>query len=103
MGRARKQTVLVNAPDKLPNPWLVDSEFLLNELARLRELILKIPVANNSILPINTAIDAIWRTESQLRYLLQLHRDGQSAFAKKAPSKPTPAPVPAIPERLTGT
>ena len=84
MARARQKTVLVNGPEKLPNPWLVDSEFLLNELARLRELILKIPAHNDSILPINTAIDSIWRTEQQLRYLLQLHRSAQKEFAKKA-------------------
>src|ERR1700736_629005 len=44
-------------PEKMPDPWLVDSEFLLNELARLREMILKIPAHNDSILPINNAID----------------------------------------------
>jgi hypothetical protein len=89
MGRARKKTVLVNDPDKLPQPWLVDSEWLLNELARLREIILKIPVSNTSILPVNTAIDSIWRTESQLRYLLLLHREGQQAFAKKSDTPET--------------
>jgi hypothetical protein len=78
-------------PQKLPDPWLVDSEFLLNELARLREMMLKIPVHNNSILPINNAIDAIWRTEQQLRYLLFLHRQGQHAFAQK--NKPPALPI----------
>lgn len=84
MGRARKKTVKVVRPDELPAPWLVDSEFLLNELARLRELILRIPIHNNTILPTNTAIDSVWRLEQQLRYLLHLHKEGQRSFARKA-------------------
>jgi len=84
MGRARKKTVIAITPDKMPQPWLCDSEFLLNELARIRELILHIPPKNDSLLPINTAIDSIWRLEQQLRYLLSLTRDMQKSFAQKA-------------------
>jgi hypothetical protein len=31
-------------PDKLPDPWLIDSEYLLNELARVRQLALLVPI-----------------------------------------------------------
>src|SRR5438034_5139989 len=34
-------------PDQLPDPWLLDSEALLKELARIRELTLRIPPSCN--------------------------------------------------------
>jgi hypothetical protein len=71
-------------PEKLPEPWLIDSEYLLRQLASIRELALKVPFTNDSYQPTNTVVDAIWRLEEQLRYLLHLHRDGQRAFAAKA-------------------
>jgi len=45
---------------------------------------------NASYQPTNVVVDAIWRLEQQLRYLLHLHREGQHAFAQKA--DPLPAP-----------
>lgn len=77
------------SPDRLPDPWLVDSEQLLGELARIRELILLVPVTMATYSPINTVVDAAWRLEQQLRFLLHLHREGQRSFAKK--SKVVPA------------
>jgi hypothetical protein len=71
-------------PDKLPDPWLIDSEYLLRQLALIRELALKVPFTNESYQPTNTIVDAIWRLEQQLRYLLHLHRDGQREFATKS-------------------
>ena len=73
-------------PDRLPDPWLFDSEYLLKELTRIRELALLVPVSTKVIdmhMPINTVIDAVWRLEETLRYLLRLHRDGQVQFVKK--------------------
>lgn len=71
-------------PHKLPDPWLIDSEYLLKQLASIRELALKVPFTNESYQPTNTIVDAIWRLEEQLRYLLHLHRDGQREFATKS-------------------
>jgi hypothetical protein len=80
-------------PKKLPDPWLIDSEYLLRQLALIRELALKVPFTNESYQPTNSVVDAIWRLEQQLRYLLHLHRQGQRAFAEKAdglnPAPPT--------------
>jgi hypothetical protein len=73
-------------PDKLPDPWLFDSEKLLRELARLREMILLIPVNGDphaAHFAINNAISANWNLEVQLRFLLSLHKDGQRAFANR--------------------
>src|SRR5881392_3692222 len=71
-------------PEKLPDPWLFDSEKLLRELDNCRELVLKIPVHNaETYFATNRAIDALWDLQYTLKFLLQLHRTGQRAFADK--------------------
>ncbi len=79
----RKQMSTID-PEHLPDPWLIDSAYLLKELTRIRELTLQIPLTLEASLPQNSVIDALWRLEEQLRYLLRLHAAGQSAFAQKA-------------------
>ena|SRR5438270_13157330 len=71
-------------PEKMPDPWHFNSESLLRELDRIRGLIWQIPHRQENVLPIGTAIDAIWRLSEQLRFLLMLHAEGQWSFAKKA-------------------
>jgi hypothetical protein len=71
-------------PDRLPDPWLLDSESLLSELARIRELTLRIPPVRNDVLgPINSVIDALWDLEERLRFCLHLHAAAQRDFARK--------------------
>lgn len=77
---AKQETPL----DELPNAWLIDSRFLLDELARIRDLANRMPVTHKSLLPAKSVVDAIWNLEEQLRFLLRMHRDGQQSFAKKA-------------------
>jgi len=81
--------------EKLPDPWLFDSEKLLRELARCRELVLNVPINDTQAthFALNIAINAIWDLEQQLRYLLHLHREGQRLFSRKAeqPSAGVPA------------
>ena len=74
-------------PEQLPDPYLFNSESLLRELDRIREMVLLIPVSgdlNATHFAINNAIDAIWNLSQDLRYLLHLHRAGQRSFAKRA-------------------
>jgi hypothetical protein len=72
------------APDRLPDPWLLDTESLLSELGRVRGLALNIPAARNDILgPINSVIDALWDLEERLRYCFHLHCEAQRSFGKK--------------------
>jgi hypothetical protein len=72
-------------PDKLPDPWLFNTEKLLHELDNCRELILKIPVRDSEVhFATNRAIDALWDLRSTIEFLLQLHRSGQRAFGEKA-------------------
>src|ERR1700745_2757715 len=72
-------------PEKLPDPWLFDSEALLRELDRCRELVLEIPITNPNAthFGINVAVSAIWNLRENLRYLLAMHLEGQRSFAKR--------------------
>ena len=72
-------------PEQLPHPWLFNSEKLLNELDRCRELILQIPINDSQAthFGIKTAVDRIWNLTQTIRYLLSLHRDLQRSFAKQ--------------------
>jgi hypothetical protein len=95
--KRRRMTAIL--PEKLPDPWLVDSEYLLKELSRIRELALRLPLTLEASLPINTVVDAVWRLEEQLRYLLHLHRAGQRSFAQRQ-SKTVPKEKEAQPKIL---
>ena len=71
-------------PEQLPDPWLFNSEKLLRELDRCREMVLLIPTPTTEVYAAaNNASSAIWNLREDLRYLLSLHRDGQRAWAKK--------------------
>ena len=89
---------ILRPPSALPDPWLFDSQALLRELDRCREMVLLIPVngdVNATHFAINNAVSAIWNLREHIRYLLHLHREGQREFAKKAPFA-TPMANPAV-------
>ena len=70
--------------EQMPDPWRLDTEGLLSELARIRELAVRIPpVRNDMIGPINSVIDGVWDLEQRLRYCLHLHCEAQRAFARQ--------------------
>jgi len=78
------------APNQLPDPWLLDSKRLLQELARIREIAVRIPPVRNDILgPINSVLDAVWDLQQRLRYCLHLHCETQRAFRKQPRKLPT--------------
>lgn len=72
--------------EKLPDPWLFNSESLLRELDRCRELVLEIPVSNPNAthMGINIAVYALWNLRDTLRELLRIHSEARDAFAGKA-------------------
>ena len=71
-------------PEKLPDPWLFDSESLLKELDRCRELVAQIPSpTHRAYFAINVAIDALWTLRQTLRHLLGIHVAMQRDFVKK--------------------
>jgi hypothetical protein len=91
-------TDMQRTPDKLPDPWLFDSEKLLRELDRCREMVLLIPAPTHEAdFAINIAINAIWNLTQHVRYLLALHRDTQRSFAKEKPSPVAPPILSATP------
>jgi hypothetical protein len=62
-------------PETLPDPWLFDSEALIRELDRCRELVLQIPARTQDVhFASNIAITTLWNLREQIRYLLALHR-----------------------------
>jgi hypothetical protein len=88
-----QQRAMKRPPEQLPDPWLFDSEALLRELDRCRELVLQIPATTHAThFAANIAIDAIWSLREHIRFLLSLHREGQRQFARKhaQTSEPTP-------------
>ena len=73
-------------PEKLPDPWLFDSEALLRELDRCRETALQIPTngdSNATHFGIQITVNALWTLRENIRYLLHLHRDRQRAIRKQ--------------------
>jgi hypothetical protein len=72
-------------PDKLPDPWLFNSESLLRELDRCREMVLLVPAPTHAThFALQIAINALWNLRENLQYLLLLHGEGQRSFAAKA-------------------
>jgi hypothetical protein len=71
-------------PETLPDPWLFDTDALIRELDRCRELVLLIPARTNEVhLASNTAIGALWTLREQIRHLLAIHREGQRQWERR--------------------
>ena len=64
--------------------WSYDTAHLLDELAGIREIILRVPITLQTKSALQSAIDRIWRVEEDVRFLLSLQRDMQASFAQKA-------------------
>ena len=64
--------------------WSYDTAQLLDELAGIREIILRVPITLQTKSALQSAIDRIWRVEEDVRFLLSLQRDMQASFAQKA-------------------
>ena len=73
--------------DRLPNPWPIESETLLAELDRIRELVLKVPLDVQNRSAWQSVLDSVWRLRADLTDTLRLQRQMQEAFATKAAKK----------------
>src|SRR5438132_7232528 len=78
--------LMTRTPDRLPDPWLFNSEKLIRELDRCRELVNAIAIndAQATHFTIHVASNAIYNLTEHIRYLLCLHRQMQKSFASKA-------------------
>ena len=52
--------------------WRYDTAQLLDELAGIREMILRVPITLQTKSALQSAIDRIWRVEKDVRFLLSL-------------------------------
>ena len=61
-------------PEQLPDPWLFDSEALLKQLDRCRELVLRIPITDTQDIHfgINIAVDVIVLQKEQFGFFLMI-------------------------------
>lgn len=73
-----------------PDPWLADSEWLLRELTKVREQILRIPFRLDTQSDIEAATGRIFNLEQRIRYMLHLQREGQRSFAKQSSDSQAP-------------
>ena len=85
---------VVLPPTKLPTPWLYDSEKLLEDLDRVRECMLRIPLTLDAHGPINVALLAVWELRQRLTYLIGLRAAMQDDWKARVSGKQRPAPAP---------
>ena len=67
---------------KLPDPFLYNTQALIRDLDSVRELVLRIPVHNDTVLPANAAIAAVWDLRERLRFLAALQAERQRDWQK---------------------
>ena len=82
-------------PDQKPDPWLLDTEALLRELDRCRELTMQIPISTPTAthLGIRTSVNAQWDLAQRIRYLFHLQCDAQRSTQRafrEAPATHSP-------------
>jgi hypothetical protein len=69
--KAPKQDTPPRNHNHARDPWLLDSERLLAELDRIRKLILTVPLNLDTHFAWQSVLDAIWRLQSTLQWLIQ--------------------------------
>ena len=69
---------------KLPDPFLYNTQALIRDLDSVRELVLRIPVHNDTVLPSNAAISSLWDLRERIRELAVLRLQSQRHWQKKA-------------------
>src|SRR5438128_10995780 len=79
----QRRAMLPEAPKPF-DLWSYDTAHLLDQLAGIREIILRVPITLQTKSALQSAIDRIWRIEEDVRFLLSLQRDMQTSFAQKA-------------------
>src|SRR5438552_6039231 len=78
---------VIISPSKLPDPWLYDSGKLLEDLDRVRECVLRIPLTLDAHGPINVALLAVWELRQRLTYLIGLRAAMQDDWKTRASGK----------------
>ena len=73
-------------PTPNPDPWILNTEKLLERLEKCRDLVMHIPIRSleETQLGIRYALCEIVNLQEHLRFTLELHRDAQVRFRKLA-------------------
>jgi hypothetical protein len=74
-------------PAKFPAPWQYDTHALIQDLDKARELVLAIPLHNDTFGPTNTAAGALWELRERLFYLAGIVAQKQRDWKKKTAPK----------------
>jgi hypothetical protein len=83
---------MTHPPEKLPEPWLFNSEKLLQELDNCRELVLRIPAHDSEThFAANRAIYALWDLRSVV-HQRPLQSDSRIPVASKKAVLPSATP-----------
>ena len=83
--QARTESQL-SMPNKLPDPWILNTEKLLERLEKCRQHVMNIPISSleQTQLGIRYALTEIVNLQEHLRFVLLLHREAQARFAQLA-------------------
>lgn len=57
------------SPEQFCERFLLDAEYLIKELGRIRQLALSVPLTPDSYGPTNSVVDAVWNLEERIRFL----------------------------------
>jgi hypothetical protein len=61
--------LLMFSPEQFCEHFLLDAEYLIKELGRIRQLALSVPLTPDSYGPTNSVVDAVWNLEERIRFL----------------------------------
>ena len=64
--------------------FLIDAEYLIKELGRIRQLALAVPLTRDSYGPTNSVVDAVWNLEERIRYLRGLEESKKNAKQRQS-------------------
>lgn len=67
--------------------FLLDAEYLIQELGRIRQLALMVPMHPDTYGPTNSVVDAVWNLEERLRYLRGLEEAKKSGATLANPKR----------------
>ncbi len=74
--------------------FLLDADYLIQELGRIRQLALTVPMTQESYGPTNSVVDAIWNLEDRLRFLRRMDEQKASRPLKRPDDDESDSPPP---------
>jgi hypothetical protein len=84
------------SPEQFCNNFLLDAEYIIAELGRIRQLALTVPMTRESYSPTNSVVDAVWSLEERLRFLNELDKQKKTRTAtrRRRESEDDPPEIP---------